>query len=119
LSQSLLRPDAPLGTHLIADFFGASRLDELEFVRAALTRAALAAGAQILRVEMHAFATGGVTGIVLLAESHLSIHTWPEYGIAAVDVFMCGDALALKALKSLETSFLPSAVSVKQIERGV
>ena len=79
------------GRHLIADLHGCSGLDDLDLVRAALVGGAAAAGAHLLDVRLHSFGPGqGITGVALLAESHISIHSWPEHGYAAVDIFMCG-----------------------------
>ena len=66
-------------------------LDDLDFIRRAMTGAAEQAGATIVGESFHKFDPIGVTGIVAIAESHLCIHTWPEYGYAAADVFTCGD----------------------------
>ncbi|WP_033920660.1 adenosylmethionine decarboxylase [Sphingomonas sp. 37zxx] len=79
------------GRHLIADLHDCSRLDDLTLVEAALRDGAAAAGATVLDVRLHAFGPGqGVTGVALLAESHISIHSWPEHGYAAIDIFLCG-----------------------------
>lgn len=86
------------GYHLIADLSGATRLTEADHIEACLVAAAAAAGATLLEVRLHSFGPGqGVTGVALLAESHISIHTWPEYGTACVDIFMCGPAHDLDA----------------------
>lgn len=89
------------GRHLIADLHGCSGLADIDLVERALRDAAAAAGATVLDVRLHAFGEGqGVTGMALLAESHISIHSWPEHGYAAIDIFLCGarhnpdDALA-------------------------
>ena len=98
-------PHLPLGTHLLADLSGIApeRLRDGAALEQLLRGAAIAAGAQVLHSHFHSFGAGmGVTGVVLLAESHISIHTWPECGFAAVDIFMCGAArpqLALGAIK--------------------
>ena len=98
-------PHLPLGTHLLADLSGiaAPRLRDSAALERLLRTAASTAGAQVLHSHFHSFGAGmGVTGVVLLAESHISIHTWPECGFAAVDIFMCGAArpqLALDAIK--------------------
>lgn len=86
------------GHHLIADLCGAHQLTDAAHIEACLIAAATAAGAKLLEVRLHSFGPGqGVTGVALLAESHISIHTWPEYGTACVDIFMCGPAHDLAA----------------------
>jgi S-adenosylmethionine decarboxylase len=84
-----------------------------------LRAAAEAAGATILHGHFHSFGPRqGVTGVLLLAESHISIHTWPEYGFAAADIFMCGDAAPQLALEVIERALAPASRIVKTIERG-
>lgn len=83
------QPDTSL--HLVADLAGCTNLGDLACIEACLREAARAAHATVLDVRLHHFGSGmGVTGVALLAESHISIHTWPEHGIAAVDLFVCG-----------------------------
>lgn len=80
-----------LGLHLIADIAGAHSLDDCAAIEAALRAAAQAAHVTVLDTRLHHFGKGsGVTGVVLLAESHISIHTWPEHALAAIDIFVCG-----------------------------
>lgn len=109
------------GTHLIADLHEADRetLANPSAIEDLLKRAALAAGAHIVYSHFHPFGPGlGVTGVVLLAESHISIHTWPESGFAAVDIFMCGSAVPGRALECIRDGLSPSAVDVRDIARG-
>lgn len=83
---------AGTSVHLIADLAECGNLDDLPLVEAALRDAAVAAHLTVLDVRLHHFGPGmGVTGVALLAESHISIHTWPEEGVAAVDIFVCGE----------------------------
>ncbi|MHA6717811.1 adenosylmethionine decarboxylase [Sphingomonas sp. RS6] len=87
-----------IGQHLIADLAEATRLTDAAHVEACLVAAAAAAGATLLEVRLHSFGAGqGVTGVALLAESHISIHTWPEYGTACVDIFLCAATHDLQA----------------------
>ena len=81
-----------LGLHVIAELSNCREdlLGDLDLVRAVLTRAAEVAGAEVLQVVAHRFSPQGISGIAVIAESHLSIHTWPELGYAAVDVYTCG-----------------------------
>ena len=96
------------GTHLLVDLWGASRLDDPDHIDAALREAALAAGATILHSHFHHFTpNGGVSGVVVLAESHISIHTWPERNFAAVDIFMCGACDPYLSVPVLQRAFTP------------
>ena len=83
-----------VGTHLLLDLrrCDAGLLDDDRYIRESLTLAAETAGATVLSARFHKFSPMGVTGVVLISESHLCIHTWPEHGYAAVDIFTCGSA---------------------------
>lgn len=108
------------GTHLILDLWGARRLDDIEFIERAMRRAVTAAGATLLHIHLHHFgAGGGVSGVAVLAESHLSVHTWPERDFAAFDVFMCGDAKPEKAIEALEQAFRPERSELLEARRGL
>lgn len=107
------------GTHLLIDLWGAERLDDIEFVRRTLVDCVEAAGASLLHIHLHHFTPNqGVSGVAVLAESHISIHSWPETGYAALDVFMCGDAEPHKAVEVLRRNFKPATVSVEEVMRG-
>ncbi|MES2756897.1 MAG: adenosylmethionine decarboxylase [Pseudomonadota bacterium] len=111
----------PAGIHLLADFHGVDGglLLSCDTIDALLREAALAAGATILHGHFHSFGPQqGVTGVLLLAESHISIHTWPEYGFAAADIFMCGDAQPQLALGIIGRALSPSSSSIQTISRG-
>jgi S-adenosylmethionine decarboxylase len=113
--------DSPVGTHLLADLHGvdADLLQDGVALESLLRRAAEVAGARVLNSYFHSFGTGdGVTGVVLLAESHISIHTWPESGLAAADIFMCGLADPGRALKVLIDGLAPAHQSVHALARG-
>lgn len=107
------------GTHLLIDLWGAERLDDIEFVRRTLVDCVEAAGASLLHIHLHHFTPNqGVSGVAVLAESHISIHSWPETGYAALDVFMCGGAEPHKAVEVLRQNFKPATVSVEEVMRG-
>jgi len=107
------------GAHLIIDLFGASRLDDLAHVERALLDCVEAAGATLLHIHLHPFEeNGGISGVAVLAESHISIHSWPERSYAALDVFMCGDAEPENCVPVLERAFRPSRVAVNELKRG-
>ena len=107
------------GTHLIVDLWGAERLDDLAHIEAALRDAVTAAKATLLHIHLHHFTPNrGVSGVAVLAESHISIHTWPENGYAALDVFMCGDAEPEATIPVLREAFKPERLAVEEILRG-
>ena len=108
------------GTHVIIDLWGASGLDDLELIDRAMREAVEACRATLLHVHLHRFEpSGGVSGVAVLAESHISIHTWPERGYAALDVFMCGSAMPHMALPVLRAAFKPSSVQLVEHRRGL
>jgi S-adenosylmethionine decarboxylase len=112
----------PSGIHLLADFHGVTpaKLVSAERIETLLRAAAWEAGARILHSHFHSFGEQqGVTGVVVLAESHISIHTWPETGFAAADIFMCGDAQPERALCVIEQAFGAQSRVVQRIERGL
>ncbi len=107
------------GTHLIIDLFGASRLDEVEHMKTALKRCVEVAGATLLHIHLHHFTpNGGVSGVAVLSESHISVHSWPEANYAAFDVFMCGAAKPELAIDVLKEAFRPRRVEVTEHLRG-
>src|SRR6516162_11577591 len=107
------------GTHLIIDLFGARRLDDLKHIKETLKRCVAVAGATLLHIHLHHFTpNGGVSGVAVLAESHISIHSWPEAGYAALDVFMCGEARPHLAIDILRREFGARDVVVKEHLRG-
>ncbi|MDB5696005.1 MAG: S-adenosylmethionine decarboxylase [Sphingomonas bacterium] len=108
------------GTHLLADLSGCKGLDELERVDTALREAVAAASATLIDVRLHHFGAGqGVTGVALLAESHISIHTWPEHDYAAVDIFLCGSKHDLDAaLVALSTRLEATRCDERRVARG-
>ncbi len=107
------------GIHLIVDLWGARGLDDPELIERALRQAAEAAGAKLLHVHLHRFSgNGGISGVMVLAESHISIHTWPERGYAALDVFMCGGADPRRTIPVLRRAFRPERIRIDEIRRG-
>jgi S-adenosylmethionine decarboxylase len=111
----------PSGTHVLADLSGiaAEKLSDCAALEQLLRDAALAADARVLFSHFHAFGEGqGVTGVVLLAESHITIHTWPECGFAAADIFMCGSAQPELALALIKRALQPEATHIHTARRG-
>jgi S-adenosylmethionine decarboxylase len=107
------------GTHLLLELWGADRLDDAPFIERTLVKAAEAASATVLEVRLHTFEPcGGVTGVLLLAESHISIHSWPERGYAAIDLFMCGKCNPHLSVPVLQKAFKPDSVEITEHKRG-
>lgn len=108
------------GTHLLADLTGCTGLDDAGRVERALREAVAAASATLLDIRLHHFGKGqGVTGVALLAESHISIHTWPERDYAAIDIFLCGQRHDLDAaLAALSARLEATGCEQRRIARG-
>jgi len=108
------------GRHLLVDLWHATRLDDLAHVEETLTLAVAACGATLLRIDLHRFTeNNGISGVAVLAESHMSIHTWPECGYAALDVFVCGNCDPYKALPVLKAAFRPGNIQIAEHKRGL
>lgn len=116
--MTMVEPD---GTHLLADLHGCSHLDDPALIEAAMRAAVKASGATLLDIRLHHFGNAaGVTGVALLAESHLSIHSWPEHGYAAVDIFLCGRRHDIDAaLAVLVAALAASHVVQHRLNRGM
>lgn len=111
-----------LGRHLLCEYHGCDRelLDRVDFIRAELIAAVARAGATAVQDVVHRFSPHGVTGVVVIAESHFSIHTWPEYEFAAVDLFTCGDTVdPWAAFAHLEQALRARSHSVIELRRGL
>jgi S-adenosylmethionine decarboxylase len=106
------------GVHLIVDLQGAKRLNDIDHIEATLRRCVEAARATLLHIHLHHFQPSGVSGVAVLAESHISIHTWPEAGYAALDIFMCGSAEPDNCIPVLREAFAAKRVDVNEILRG-
>jgi S-adenosylmethionine decarboxylase len=106
------------GVHLIIDLHGARRLNDIDHIESVLRRCVDAAGATLLHIHLHRFQPDGVSGVAVLAESHISIHTWPEAGYAALDVFMCGKTDPDRCVPILRTAFAAKRVDVSELLRG-
>jgi S-adenosylmethionine decarboxylase len=108
------------GTHLLIDLWGASNLCDPDHIDRALREAAEAAGATILHGHFHHFSpNGGVSGVLVLAESHISIHTWPERDFAAIDIFMCGACNPYHGVPALKAAFTPTSINLGEQRRGL
>jgi len=105
------------GVHLIVDLHDAKGLDDIDLIEATLRHCVDAAGATLLHIHLHHFQPNGVSGVAVLAESHISIHTWPDIGYAALDVFMCGKANPDMCIPVLRDAF-QGRVEVNELLRG-
>ena len=111
-----------LGLHLLLDLreCNPSLLDNLNHIRLAMLRAAQDAGAHVIGESFHQFSPQGVTGILAIAESHISIHTWPEYRYAAADIFTCGSGFQARKIAGILVEELESRDPViTEITRGL
>ncbi len=107
-----------LGTHVIIDVKNGTGLDDQARVETALRAAVDASGATLLGLHLHQFAPQGITGVALLAESHITVHTWPELGFGAFDAFMCGGADPFAVVDVLVAAFETDDVQVRALDRG-
>ncbi len=111
-----------LGLHVLLELraCNGARLDDIAFVRDTMLRAARETGATVIDDIFHQFSPQGVTGVVAIAESHLCIHTWPEYDYAAVDIFTCGDGFSPHGAAALIVEAFESSDSdVTEVRRGL
>lgn len=106
------------GTHLLVDLIGAEGLGCPGRIERAFRAAVAAAGATLLHIHTHKFSPQGLSSVAVLAESHLSAHTWPEIGYGAFDIFMCGGADPHAAVEALRAEYAPSEIRVLEHFRG-
>jgi S-adenosylmethionine decarboxylase len=107
------------GTHLIIDLLGAKNLTDKALMERTFRRVVEECGATLLHIHVHTFLpSGGLSGVAVLAESHISVHTWPERDYAAFDVFMCGDAKPELAVEILKQAFSADEANVQTFYRG-
>ncbi len=110
-----------LGSQILADFYGCDRdiLDDPVAISAILVEAAVRCGATIVDRCIHRFSPQGISGVIVIAESHLGIHTWPEHGYAAIDLFTCGSTLRTEAcFLYLQEALRCQQYSAQTIARG-
>ena len=106
------------GEHIIIDLYDAEQLDDQAHIEDTMRACIDASGATLLHIHLHPFEPSGVSGVAVLAESHISVHTWPEAGYAAFDVFMCGDTQPEKCIDILSNAFNANNVQVTNLKRG-
>ncbi|PID26590.1 MAG: adenosylmethionine decarboxylase [Candidatus Cloacimonadota bacterium] len=110
-----------LGNHILVEFYGCNPkiLNDAELIEKIMLEAARISGATIVSHDFHTFNPHGVSGVVVIAESHLTIHTWPEYEYAAVDLFTCGDTVdAWKGFIHLRNELDSGHISTVEMKRG-
>ncbi len=111
-----------LGRHILAEFYDCNPniLNNETLIETAMTKAAIECGATVVTKNFHMFSPYGVSGVVIIAESHLAIHTWPEYGYAAVDLFTCGVSCdPMVAYEYLKKEFNAQTASCSELKRGM
>lgn len=114
-------PAAPLARHLLAELYGCdpALLDDPGLVEALVLEAAAAAQTRVMAVRLHRFSPHGVSGVAILAESHLAIHTWPEHGFASIELYVCGaGATPERGHEHLVARLAPRHVVVRELSRG-
>lgn len=111
-----------LGRHILAEFYNCNSnvLNNLEMIEKVMADAATECGATVVEKKFHMFSPYGVSGVVIISESHLAIHTWPEYGYAAVDLFTCGDNCdPLVAYEYLKEKLSSNSAIYTELRRGM
>jgi len=111
-----------LGRQIVVEYYGCNpeTLNDVAFIKRAMRSAALASKATIVQEAFHLFNPHGVSGVIVIAESHLTIHTWPEYGYAAVDLFTCGDDVNPDAaFQYLKEALAATTFSAMEMKRGI
>lgn len=107
------------GMHIIVDLYEAEHLDDIELIEKVMRECVETCGANLLHIYLHHFTPNhGVTGVAVLSESHISVHTWPERNFAAFDIFMCGDAEPELAVDILQERFKAKKVISTTKQRG-
>jgi len=111
-----------LGRQILVEYYDclSEKINDVEFIESALIEATKASGATIISHNFHKFSPYGVSGVVVIAESHVSIHTWPEYNYAAVDIFTCGDSIDPWIIQErLKEAFQSKNISSMEMKRGM
>jgi len=111
-----------LGNHLIVEMYDCDPaiINDVELVESAMKQAVKISGARMVQSVVHRFNPHGISGVIVIEESHFSVHTWPEYGYCALDIFTCGTEVDYySALDSLKEAFQSNHISVSEIKRGL
>ncbi len=107
------------GTHLIVDLWDASGLNDAGLIEATLRDCVHISGATLLHFHIHQFEPNGLSGVAVLAESHISFHSWPDKGYMALDIFMCGKTEPHKCIPILKKAFQPKTIQLNELKRGI
>lgn len=108
------------GVQLVIELWNAENLSSLPTIRKILKDSVKACGATLLKIDLHKFSPyGGISGMAIISESHLSVHTWPEYKYAALDIFVCGNVDPYKAISVLKTGFKTDNIQIAEFKRGI
>lgn len=108
------------GTHLIIEVWNGKNFSSLQKIEQILKSAIKACGATLLKIDLHQFSpSGGISGVAIIKESHISIHSWPEYKYAALDIFVCGDVNPYKAIPVIKEGFATEQIQVAELKRGI
>ena len=109
-----------LGRHMIVELWGATNLNDPKTLERALRDTVTAIDGKLLDLRVVEFPVHGVTGVAIIAESHVAVHTWPEHGYAACDIFTCNlDADIEAGVEALQRHFLPEQTQVMEVRRGL
>ena len=108
------------GIHLIVELWNPKNITDLKKAKRILTEAIKACKATLLKIDLHKFSPyNGISGVAVLKESHISIHSWPEYKYAALDIFVCGTVDPYLAIPVLKKGFSPKKIQITEIKRGI
>jgi S-adenosylmethionine decarboxylase len=108
------------GTHLVVELWNGRNFSSLGKIKKILEKAVNACEAKLLKIDLHKFTPyGGISGVAIIQESHISIHSWPEYKYAAIDIFVCGEVNPYKAIPVLKEGFQPKDIQIVELKRGV
>lgn len=119
IKSKLIKTPKCTGIHLLTEFWHGKIIENPKEIKRILIAAVKEAQNTPLEVVIHKFSPQGITGVVLLAESHIALHSWPEFNYLAIDIFTCGEkAIPYKALEYLKKEFKPKKVEIKEIKRG-
>jgi len=108
------------GVQLIIELWDAKNIDSIPKIRKILKDSITACQATLLKIDLHKFSPyGGISGMAIISESHLSIHTWPEYNYAALDIFVCGNVDPYKAVPVIKKGFETENIQLAEFKRGI